>query len=220
MDKAKVLEKVRKLLEKTEVNGCTAGEAASAAALARKLLAQHGLDLSDLSEEEKSILEFDLEMETKTVSESQGYISKVIADHFGCEVIIRGNKSKSCLVFIGEKVKVDICKETFVFVYKTYKRCWKIYHQSLGLSTSEKSLKRKTYLMGFLDGLTNELIKSENETALVVSKSADLKDYMGTLNLSQKKFTSKSSFQKEDYDKGYSDGAFSQRNKNKSIDNE
>lgn len=218
--KDKVIEIVKKLLERTEANGCTADEAKVAITQAHKLLAEAGMSMDELSTEDTEVAELVLDSDTKGVSLAQTKLAVALAKHFGVELFFR-KRSTTDLVVVGETFKRKIFAETYQFAYNTFKKSWNKYHKSLtSVSTSDKNALRNDYLIGFADGLTNELVKQENEFALVVVKSEEVVKYMESLNLKQGKarqFSRK--FDHGAMSQGYSDGAFAQRNKHHVVEN-
>jgi len=221
MNKERAIDLIQKLLRKTEANGATPGEAASAVATAQKLMAQYKVDATEVeteSEVENGVIEEGIDVGTKSVSSIQTLFAQSLASHFACRVIMRWNSAKQSyqLTFIGDAINCKAFKEVYLFAYNAFKYNWEKYHKALNLSTAEKSASRGTYLKGFIAGLTNELIKSENANALVIVESPQLQSYMDSLNLhkSHKHYSMRQSDSMRDYMKGYADGSYSQSNKN------
>lgn len=221
MDKERAIDLIQKLLRKTEANGATPAEAASAIATAQRLMAQHKVEMSEVEvegESENGVIEEGIDVGTKSVSTIQTLFAKCLAEHFACRVILRWNSKKGAyrLVFIGESVNCKAFKEVYMFAYNAFKFNWECYHKTLHLTSVEKSAARGTYLKGFIAGLTNELIKSENENALVIVESPKVQEYMSGLNLkrSNSHLSMRASNSMRDFAKGYADGSYSQSNKN------
>lgn len=220
MDIVRTKQIVAELLKRTTENGCTEGEAACAIAKAQQLLAQHGLSVKDISEEKEEIVESKVETETKSLSYIQAHIALSLQGHFGVELVRTSNSgsNESCLKVIGEPIKVEIFTETFLFAYKAFKFNWSKYAKKLTCSTREKNLHRGAYLRGYCDGFTNEIIRQENTTALVVVKSEALKEHMAKMGrMSRYNFSNPSSSSVEAYAEGYETGSFAQRGKKKVL---
>lgn len=220
MTVSKVKEIVARLLDRTTANGCTPGEASVAIAKAHELLAKHGLSLGDISREESLIEKVKINTDTKTLSAIQVSIACALKEHFGVEVIkSRSSDGSSRLCVIGERVKVEIFNNAFVFAYTAFKSNWNKFNRTLTCSTQEKNAHRGTYLQGFINGLTNELIRQENDKALVVSKSQSLKDFMNNMGkMKSCSYSNRASHSSEVYNNGYQAGAFAQRSKGKVLD--
>lgn len=213
------IEKIQKLLEITTEHGATPEEAANALAKAQLLLFKNGLTMDDLkTEEEDVIVEEKVSVGTKSVNYIQNKFVQELAPHFACSVLISTIGRQSKFVFIGEKSKVQVFKDCFLFAYNAYKSCWSKEVASMNTDTHSKNMRRVSYVDGFIDGLTNELIKSENEHALVICKSQDLEDYMTKKKIDGSiSFSASSRFDYSLYQKGYESGSYAQRNKNKAL---
>lgn len=223
MDKDKIIEKIQKLLAKTEENGASAAEAASAIALAQKLMAQYGVSVEETEiVSSNEIIEDEFSVGTKSVSSFQVILAANLAPHFACRVVKRVRRSGfESLLFIGERYKTLTFKECFAFAYQTYVKLSAKYLQSSALSDYSRSMKsqvRWDYFNGFVEGLTNELIKSENENALVIVESPELKEHMDEMNLRTFQANRRPTESFSHSLRGYTDGSFAYRNKNKALD--
>lgn len=213
------IEKIQKLLEITTERGATPEEAANALAKAQMLLFKNGLTMDDLkAEEEDIIVEEKVSVGTKSVNFIQNKFVSELALHFACSVLISTIGRQGKFVFIGEKSKVQVFKECFLFAYNAYKSCWAKEVAKMNISIHDKNLRRVSYLEGFVDGLTNELVKSENANALVICKSQELEDYMSKRQINGSiSFSASSHFDYSLYQKGYESGSYAQRNKSKVL---
>lgn len=212
--------KIRKVLAHTVENGASEAEAHAAIAKAQQMLAAANLDMSDLDEPEFSeIMEEKVQTDTKSLSAIQVTIALALQEHFGVELLRVGFKSgETKLKVVGERIKVQVFCDAFLFAYNTFKSMWSSVVRTLVATTQEKNRMRGDYLRGFCDGLTNELVKQENESALVLVKSEKLKDYMKNFSCGTCSYKTSRSGDYRMYEKGYTDGSYSQRNKNKSLD--
>ena len=221
MSKDQVIDRVKKLLEMTESNGCTASEAATAMAMAQKLMAQHGIHECDVVEEPEFIIEEEVTVGTKSVSSMQALMALDLSKHFGCRVVQHTRADGSqYLKFIGDKTRCQVFRETYLFAYRVFQKNWTSYIKDMEISTKEKNQLRGSYFKGFVSGLTNELIRSENEFGLVIVESAKLTEYMkdNYSNNRTRQCSVRSNGSSEAYLKGYEDGTFSHRNKNKCVE--
>lgn len=220
MCKEDIISKITKLLSKTEQAGATPEEAASAIAMAHKLMAKYGVDMQDLQMEEDEVIEEDMSVGTKSVSTLQASLARSLADHFGCEIYLHtSSRTGQTIRVVGERDKASIYKATFMFAYNTFKKSWERYMKTLDCDTREKNLLRGTFFKGFVDGITNELVKQENQFGLVVVKSEKVDEHMskiqmgGTRHLSYKQIQDATT-----YLEGYREGSSAQVQKHHAID--
>lgn len=221
MSNEKVIEKIRKLLARTEENGCTPGEAATAAAQVAMLLAKYNLAISDINSEEMELVKEEFIKDTKSCSAYQAEIASALEKHFGVTTFLKrkynaNHTSYSILVVYGEKIKVQAFCQTYEFVYRAYQKCWTSYHKTLDEPTSLKSKRRLSYLRGFIDGVTNEIIKEENANALVVSKSQSVIDFENNL-VTGRAFNVNAIRDAQANARGYSDGTYAQQHRHTSL---
>lgn len=86
-----IVEKIKKILSKTVENGCSPEEAASAAAMAAKLMEQHQIDMAELVEKGEATLEpidFDIFYAGQRVDTWIASLANVISPAFCCIVVI------------------------------------------------------------------------------------------------------------------------------------
>lgn len=212
------IEKIQKLLEITVERGATPEEAANALAKAQALLFKNNLTLEDIQVEEEGIVEEKVSVGTKGINYIQQLFAGSLAPHFACSLLVSVRGREKQFLFIGEKSKVSVFRDCFLFAYNAYKSCWNKEVKSLNCSTREKDLMRATYAEGFIRGLENELVKSENENALVIVKSPELQDYMSKRKTFGKVHCKvQSSNDESAYLRGYVSGSYAQRNKSKVL---
>lgn len=220
MCKEDIISKITKLLSKTEQSGATPEEAASAIAMAHKLMAKYGVDMQDLNIDEEEVIEEDISVGTKSVSTLQASIARVLADHFGCEIYLyTSSRTGQIIRVVGEREKASICKVTFMFAYNAFKKSWERYMRTLDCDTKEKNLLRGTFFRGFVDGITNELVKQENQFGLVVVKSEKVNEHMSKIQMRGTRHLSYKHTQDSDtYYEGYREGSNAQVQKHHAID--
>lgn len=92
------MERIAKLMQKTEDNGCTPEEAAAAASMVQKLIAQHHVNMSEFREAEEIAAE-----EVFAGKPWMEYLATIIAENTCCQVICDHIKrGKILLTFIGK----------------------------------------------------------------------------------------------------------------------
>lgn len=205
-----IIDKIQHLLSKTTEAGATPQEAASAIALAHKLMAKHNISVSQLSTTKSSVEEHSPSLKTKSVSKYHWTLGKALAPHFGCRVFIRGIRSKGqSLCFVGDSKNVQALLSCFNFAFNSYQ-----YYYDKYSKTHEASPQlRWDYFNGFVDGVTNELIKSESESALVICESQEVADYFNKLSMKVNKVKWSAAQDSSARLQGYTDGSYSTRSK-------
>ena len=174
MCKESVIEKIQKLLSKTIENGCSQEEASSALALAQQLMAKYGVSTSECSEKD-IVSEVSVTVGTKSVSSRQSLMAMYLAEHFGCAVYRCKRRAGDYLTFVGEGDRAAICKEAFIFAYKSFQLSWEAFHKTLH---GDKGKYRNDYFTGFLNGIVAALEYNENKYSIVLVKSEKVEDYL------------------------------------------
>lgn len=110
----KIIEKIRHLLNKTVANGATEDEAKTAMLMAQKLMAKHGLTMSEVTAVDNKVIH------NMTDSIRREWwvdsLSRIISDNFRCRVYaMPGLKKTYHYVFLGFKEDSEIAKEVFKF---------------------------------------------------------------------------------------------------------
>jgi len=117
--KEELLTKIQNLLNTTTDKGASESEAQTAILLAQKLMAKHGLEMSDVEASGEPV--------SKEVAEAAGQdkggvlqwweknLAKIIADNFRCYTFTRGYGRRYFIVFMGLKEDTEIAKGIFKF---------------------------------------------------------------------------------------------------------
>lgn len=224
----KVVEKIRKLLAKSESakeNG-SVHEAESFALKAQELLLQYNLSQQDIHQEEKSAIEMEIvKLDADfTIQKTEGpWITDlfiVLSNHNLCRVIIYGNRNNNMVYIFGERHNIEIVKymhsQILTKIKKLSLEAWKEY---FGLE------KRNTFLRGYkvgvVKGINSKLYEQQRHQMSKYSGMAGLvkvndqaitqkiQEEIGPLRRSKKK-----SLKGDDgKNKGYQDGKNMQLNK-------
>lgn len=204
---AQIIDKIKKLLNMTEENGCTPAEAQRALALAHKLLAQNNLSEDSLGVEEDEIVSIPLDFDTKSPSIAQKQITAALAQHFGCVSLT--NKHSTYLM--GEREKAEVCKAVAEFVYREFLKEWKVYSKTLKQDRGTKIAYRNTYMEGFISGVISEIVNNEAKGALVIARSQKLLDKVANFKVGHTSYNvTRDALAKM---QGFKDGARVQRGK-------
>lgn len=206
---AQVIDKIKKLLNMTEENGCTPAEAQRALALAHKLLAQNHLSEDSLGADEDEIVSLPLDFDTKSPSIAQKQITASLAQHFGCFSVT--NKHSTYLM--GEREKAEVCKAVAEFVYREFLKEWKVYSKTIKQDRGTKIAYRNTYMEGFISGVISEIVNNESKGALVIARSQKLLDKVANFKVCHASYNvTRDALAKV---QGFKDGARVQRGKNR-----
>lgn len=170
-----VIEKVKKL--RALSNSSSANEAATAAALANKLIDQYRLSEADIAETEMDLdpmMEDDQYIyETGRIIMWKSNLASLLAKHYGCAIynaIIRPNgRQFSRYKLVGRASDIQITRYMFGWLVAECQR----------LSEKEAYGKGKvfvaSYCQGFVAGVNQQLIKSREEAKQQASQNAIIK---------------------------------------------
>lgn len=184
-----IIERIRKILSKTEQAGCTEAEANAAFVMANKLLAQHNLDMSVFEREVSDYIE-ESACETGRWSLEHNLAYGIIKNYFFVSpylLTISGNvRNRRRLMIFGTSDNVRVASFTFNELLDSFDRLWKDYRAKNRLPLSEK----RAYITGVATGFSNkmrderrileaeqDIIKGSGSTAIVlasVSKKTDI----------------------------------------------
>lgn len=168
-----VIEKVRKLIALT--SSSNAAEAATAAAIANKLIDQYRLSEADIDAPDMdAIIEDDQFIyETGRVTRWKQNLLAVLTKHYGTvgfnKISYENNRKVSRYKLIGRKTDIDITRHMFNWIVDECNR----------LSEKEAYGKGRVYVnsycMGFVEGIYRQLQNSRKEVAEKASTTALVK---------------------------------------------
>lgn len=125
----KAADRVRKLLEKTEANGCTAEEALLAMETAQKILIAHELEMSDVEKldvgggEEVDHEMFDPQEHGLPFEGRMAWtemLARIVSRAHGCEFLVFDNRAN--VLFIGRPLNRRLAIYLFGFLVRTARR--------------------------------------------------------------------------------------------------
>ena len=172
----KVIEKIRKLLNMTQDNGCTEGEAMTAALMAQKLMAEYDIDLIDVQDEHKST---DDEIGEEVVDTTlKGHFStkwkvrlaSVVAVNFRCKVYYCGSDT---IIFYGYKSDAKIAGNVFNFLFQTGTKLGVKYSRQCAKEGKPTRGAATTYLLGFCKGIEEVLGKQCRALMIITSPEVE-----------------------------------------------
>lgn len=176
MDREKVIDKVKKVLNKCS-NNPSQEEVIQALQLAQKIALKYGIDIETLQMEEGKYTEEDVSQEridfgTESVSSKQVQMATLIADNFKCRIlkIRRGGKSYLCMVGLPEDVKIaiEILNYTWTLYEALFKKFLSNRKKSVKLTRRDSLLLKNDYFFGFIEGVREGLTANVKEFGLVV----------------------------------------------------
>lgn len=165
-----IISKIRKLLAMTEENGCSEGEAMTAALMAQKLMAKHNLTVADIDDDTSKGKIVEVGFDAGTKYKWKYRLANIIAVNFCCKVFVVG---KSKIVFYGYENHAKIASDVFKFLFETgirlannyYYKCYKDGKETIGV--------KNTFLVGFCDGIKEVLGQQCRALMLVTPKEVE-----------------------------------------------
>lgn len=153
-----LIEKVRKLLAKTEGAGCSQAEAESAFKLASRLMAEHNLSMADVevsgSDDEWAD---ELGFETSVWRLEYTLAYGIVKNFFFVECYFSEHRrGKSKLMFFGKPENVAVAKFTFTALLNAFGRLWSEYRIIHKRPVTERKLFITGVAGGFKQKLTDE----------------------------------------------------------------
>ena len=210
MEKTKIIEKVKKLLE---TNGRKEQEAQVALQKAQELIAKYNLENKDLETTPREVVLKYLSKQTKGVSDRLKMIAVRIAEHYRCRVVA----SKYMIGLIGFEEDCCTCEYVITYIQRVFNKTSKAIDE-LMLDRTAKVQAKNSYLEGFLSGCVFALKETEEKYALVLKVPAEVDEYIENQNYRQGSFklnTANSLIANECYSLGFDDGKTAFKDKNR-----
>ena len=211
MEKEKIIDKIRKLLELSK-NNPNKEEAILALTKARELMFKHNVDIENIKKDDTNY--FEKIVQLKKWKNWIIFFVMYLNDAFGTFSLY--NQYTKRIYFYGEKEKVLGVSEIFEFLFevadylamKEYKNYLKKYGTGKGIYLS--------YILGFINGVNNALEKQNREFeeyGIVIVTSEVLKQQVrkdkNAVEKREKKLFNKNineDLNREVFDKGYDEG--------------
>jgi hypothetical protein len=174
-----VMKQIRNLLNKTVANGCTEAEAATAAALAQKMLMKWNLGMTDLVEDvtpEQPVVIGEnftdgVEGVTARVSKWKGALLNSVARANGCYLIYRYVHSRSNggrlekmqrMILIGQERDAAVTKALYEILRDTVEERCKL-NQPAGLGRGEGKSWAASFKLGAVSAISERLRHTREE---------------------------------------------------------
>lgn len=200
-----------------EGSGATDSECQTALTLARKLMAKHNIEMSDLdldygkveSHEEDSDIFFNTRYCLWKLP-----LAQVMAKHCACAVMMRKkyNAKSSRILFVGEKDNPKIVSMMFKHaVFHLENNINRIHFDNWDYSSDYRYSLSDSYAKGFIDGLRKqyeEQDKTDPGTALMVVRPASIDEYFQKLNVTSATYATNTDrfHSRSHYNEGYQQG--------------
>jgi hypothetical protein len=188
-----IIERIRKLLTKTEANGCSKDEAESAFKVASRLMAEHNLDMAEIEEKDgpssESFIEADAADTGKWTLEmnlAYGIVSEFffVQGYFDRRTVKVGpvtyyngeptkeTKERKVLIFFGTRTNVDAARFTYTALLQAFDRLFVEYRARSGCPIGDRRLFITGVAHGFSQKMRDERRAMEIERDITRGKSS------------------------------------------------
>ena len=158
--KEDVIERVRKLLSKTEAKGCTQAEAEAAFQAASRIMAEHNLDMAEVEDRGNPAVESWIESDAHetgrwTLESNLAY--GIVHEFFFIEGFFVGkwvnSKHRKVLRFFGRPENVQTATWAFNALHDAFDRLFNEYRSKTGCPASD----RRIFVAGVANGFTQKM---------------------------------------------------------------
>jgi hypothetical protein len=155
---ADLVEKVRKILARTEDKGCTTAEAEQAYKLASRLMAEHNISMADVEVSgEDEWGESPILFEGARLNVEVDYAVQIACNYFFVKALLspswKNGKRGKKLMFFGKTENVAIASHIFTSMRNAFDRLWTDYRSRTGSPAAD----RRLYVEGIYDGFSGKL---------------------------------------------------------------
>jgi hypothetical protein len=174
--KSDVVERIRKLLAKTEDNGCTQAEAESAFKLASRIMAEHNIEMAEIEAKEGvqddiSWLEDEV-TETGRWSLEMNLAYGIVKEYFFIEAFFACRyRGRKILKFFGTATNVEAASFTYKALLEAFDRLFRSYRARSGCGADQRRLFVSGVAQGFAHKMRDERRAMEIERDLVQGKA-------------------------------------------------
>lgn len=219
----KILDKIRKLirLKESAKKIGSEGEANAAAAAVNRLLTEYNLSLMEVAEEAGTASALTVSESLKiSYQDTYGNIWKrdllrIISEYNYCQILLYSGSTH--MVVLGTKENASVVIALFNYLRSAFKHLAADRHSEFikgkrGYYCTQKFKKSyiRSYLLGCCTGLRKQyqnMVKTSQETGLILCHKKLIKDYLDTLSLvTRKPVKTKSITNYSAYNTGYTDG--------------
>jgi hypothetical protein len=182
MEMEKIVDKVRKLLA-TAKGTTSEEEAQTSMLLAQKLLAKHGISMSDVDIEEqdsKNVVEENVTDPSGRTPWWKKQLAVVIADNFKCKTFIACGYKTTKIMFLGLEVDVAVAKDVFQYAETVIDKLAKSYVGKIYRQGKPTKGIRNEFIWGFITGLQDkfkEQVEKNNWGLVLVTDALVVQAY-------------------------------------------
>jgi len=188
MNKLNMVKKVKKLLALSESSN--ENEAASAAAMAQKIMVEYNIGSDDLrtTAENQYIVKEGRKTTKRALSDK--FVFSILSQCFFVEVVQTTNTKKVegrivkeySFYFVGKPQNVEVAKYLYAFLSRAFKSLTKEYLKKHKVRGHRRTCFINSYLFGIHGGIIDQVMKSryaaEQENGLIVIKDKNLDKFM------------------------------------------
>ena len=153
-----ILELIRKILSRTEANGCTQAEAEAAFAMASRKLAEHNLTMEDVVAPqggEESFIEEALH-ETGRWSLEDNLCYGILKEFYFVEGFFNRPNGRKVFMIFGKPDNVATARFIWSALHASFDRCWTMYRFLNKRPANEKRLFVAGMAKGFIERMREE----------------------------------------------------------------
>jgi len=172
MEKNDVIERVRKILAKTENAGCTQAEAELAFQTASRIMAEHNLDMAEVEQKDEGSVSWVEEdaFETGRYTLEDNLAYGIVHRHFFVEAFFSfkwvNGKARKVLRFFGQPHNVETAKWAFNALLDAFDRLFREYRKTSGCPATDRRL--------FISGVANGFSEKMNDERRAMATERDL----------------------------------------------
>jgi hypothetical protein len=158
-----LLSRIRKILEKTERNGCTEEESASAFAAAGRLMAEHNLTMADIASSsdatsaDQALVEEEADFTCSRWELEHNLAYAAVQEHFFVRGLMVGKfvdgKVRKSLLFFGTRANVEAARYVFGRLLQSFEMLW-MRHKAIHRTPGSE---RRAYVVGVARGYRDKL---------------------------------------------------------------
>jgi len=176
----KILDKVRKLLRLARDKGASEAEAATALAMAQKLMLEH--NIKDVEEEREIHAIFGTWFKTgRSIQKWEEFTASAIAKLFNCRAVVI--RKSGMIRFAGKPENVEVCEITYFWVIEQIE---KIYKEGLSEYRGMESMSQQTraeFRTSFKHGCAARVAHRVNE--MIANARRTIPDHMALVVIDQ-----------------------------------
>lgn len=168
-----IVERIKKLLRMKR--GGTPAEVETALGLARKIAAEHGIDLDSIDPEEKrqsSEWRHESAYLARRVPFDARYAAKICERFFNVEVVFYEAMHGFGIYFVGRVFEIEIALYIFRFLRGHFSRCWRVRENRLLRS-------KRSFVYGMFVGICSKLKQQkvpEQSSAIALSRLSYMRE--------------------------------------------